>query len=116
METLFDYDRVEIALVSDVKKEYPKLKDDLIERFTISVNNRYVIAIDDLNYVKLLQEKGLDLKDVNYKEVDICSVCRKVLLPDDEAYTDKRTGDVLCSTHSFFSEKDSMYHKIIYGD
>jgi len=67
------------------------------------------ITLFDARLVVMLSEMGENLKDYEYSEIVECSKCGDILLPDDEAYTDVITSNVLCDTHSMFSEKLNGY-------
>jgi len=118
METFLDYDRIECVELKHAKKEYPELNWRKIEaRFVWGMGVKEdidVLTLADLNLCMKLHEIGGEIGDYDYVDIVHCSVCRKVLLPDDEAYTDYRTGDILCDRHSVFSERANGYIKIIF--
>jgi len=114
-KTFFDYDQVECITVEAAKKEHPELDWEAVDkRFAFPRCGVDIMAVADLLLCVRLHEDGLTIEEVNYHEVAHCSVCRRVLLPDDEAYSDYKTGDCICDEHSRFSEADDMYHKVIF--
>lgn len=46
--------------------------------------------------VNFLDSKGLSFYDTNILEIEICSQCGVILLPDDECYQDQEIGLALC--------------------
>ena len=119
MKTLFDYDKIEIVTVEEARKEYPDLNWEMIRcRFTWRMGrnlNVEVLTLADLNLCVVLNNRGIDFNDINYDEVEHCSVCRKVLLPDDECYADYKTNEPLCDEHSKFNESTNNYQKIVFN-
>jgi len=125
-KTFFDYDNIECITVDDAKLEHPELDWEKVEaRFAfprggrtdengIRIGGVNIIAVADLMLCVRLHRENLGIEEVNYFEVAHCSVCRRVLLPDDEAYSDAKTGNCLCTDHARFSETDDMYHKVIF--
>lgn len=118
MKTFFDYDHVECVQLFIAKENFPHLNWEKIKKrfvYTMgSKDNVEVMTLADLNLCIRLQEEDLEIEDINYADVAHCSVCRKVLLPDDEAYTDEKTGDTLCDEHSAFNEETDNYKKAIF--
>ena len=118
MKTYFDSDKVEILKLSELFDNYPKLLDnkfrDDIYFKSWNINKIPVIALNDANLFMKLFKDDIVLNDINYTDVAICSVCRKVLLPDDECYEDNKTGDSLCTEHSFYDDVTGYYHKKIF--
>jgi hypothetical protein len=45
----------------------------------------------------------------NKKIIRSCTVCDIILFPDDEAYNDEITGDILCGKHSIRNEVTENY-------
>ena len=119
MKTLFDYDNIEILTVEEGKKEYPDLNWEMIRsRFTWCMGSKEdveVLTLADLNLCIVLDNRGIDINDINYSEVEHCTVCRKVLLPDDECYTDGRTLEPLCDEHSKYNELKDFYQKVVFN-
>ena len=115
MKILYDYDQVPIVKELEARQEHFYLNWIRVShRFRFDVNKVSVITLGDLKLCIRLFKENIEIKEVNYSECHNCSVCKKVLLPDDEAYTDHRTGDTCCTEHCYFSEKDNNYHKIIF--
>ena len=114
MKTLFDSDNIEIVEIDEAKKHYPELEWDSMENLFWEIGDHVVMAVDDLLACIEIKKRGLKFDEVCFEEIEVCSVCRKVLLPDDECYIDAKTGDSLCDEHSFYSESDEAYHKKIF--
>lgn len=120
MKTFFDYDHVECVELSIAKKEYPHLDWNKIEKNFVRNVEKFVVGsvkvmtLADLNYCIRLHEEKLDIDEVEYSFVGHCSVCRKVLLPDDAAYTDEKTGDTLCDEHAGYNEETDNYMKVLF--
>lgn len=124
MRTHFDMDGIECVVLRDAKLANPLLSWRKIKKrfvYTSGPNDSVdVITLADLNlciriaYDNARHETNNVIEDFNYEDIAHCSVCRKVMLPDDEAYTDFETGDALCSWHAEFHESDNMYHKVIF--
>ena len=55
-----------------------------------------------------IEERGLNLFDVNIRECEICSECGAVLLADDECY-EKHDGKPLCTSCSILCEACDKY-------
>jgi hypothetical protein len=115
MKTFFDYDHIECVTLEEAKNAHPNLPWQKIEaRFSWGMGDRQevpVMTLADLNFC--IKTDG-DFEEYNYFEVEHCSVCRRVLLPDDECYGDEKTGDALCEEHAVFNESTDMYRKKIF--
>jgi len=118
LKTFFDYDKIECCLIEDAMEEYPDLNWEKIRnRFSWHMGSRQdteVMTLADLN-ICLVIDKSFNIEDYNYHEIEHCSVCRKVLLPDDEAYNDLGTNDVLCTEHATFNDVLDGYVKLIFN-
>ena len=114
MKTFFDSDRIECIEVSLYKLVYSNLDWSDFANKTWEINNILVMAFADFLLMLELYNTGLKLNDINYSDVAHCSVCRKVILPDDEAYSDLKTEQSLCGAHSFFDESIDAYRKRIF--
>jgi len=118
MKTFFDYDYIECVQLFIAKENFPHLNWEKIEkRFVYTMGSEdevEVMTLADLNLCIRLFDEKLEIEDIPYHEVAHCSVCRKVLLPDDDAYTDEKTGDTLCDEHSVFNEATDNYKKAIF--
>jgi hypothetical protein len=115
IETFFDYDHIECVEVSKAKKAFPHLPWDKIEkRFSWGMGDRQQVGVMTLADLNLCIRVDGDFEEYNYFEVEHCSVCRKVLLPDDECYGDEGTGDALCQDHAVFNEATDLYRKKIF--
>tara|TARA_R110000772_G_C13310268_1_gene440054 strand:+ start:8926 stop:9282 length:357 start_codon:yes stop_codon:yes gene_type:complete len=118
MRTFFDYDKIECVEVAIAKDTYPLLHwSKIIPRFAWGMGDDQdvnVLTLADLNICITLDKLGTNLDDYNYSDIVHCSVCRRVLLPDDEAYNDENSGDVLCTHHSIQNEVTGNYVKIVF--
>ena len=55
--------------------------------------------------------------NMDLEQVEKCSCCGKILMPDDECYSDELHDDaVLCDHCSVFNEKTDMYQKVVNQD
>lgn len=127
LRMFFDADGVRCVFVSDVLKAYPHIdklninykKNEAprdFDTFHWDINGLIVMASADLDLFLQLY-KNICLAE-NIKELDnsadwslvvSCSVCNVILLPYEEAYSDHKTGQTLCTTHSKFDEGLNNY-------
>lgn len=114
MKKLFDSNHVEICIVAEAQKEFPDLEWSAANRFMWTINNVMVMAVDDLNVFIALKENNEEFSAIKYCDVEICSVCRKVLFIDDECYEDLDSTDQCCNEHSWFDESVDSYRKKIF--
>ena len=110
--TFFDEDGIECITLGVAKGLFPDLDwKPIEERFVWAKGTERSVecmTLADLMFVV----KCPDWEDIEYDEVAHCHVCRKVLLPDDEAYTAKRddgSSVVLCDQHSAVDEATDGY-------
>ena len=114
LQVLVDHDNVEIVRYVDARPFFPELDwESVANRFVFTIGVTEVICMKDLMFCVRACEEGNKWQDYNYSEVEHCSVCKAVLMPDDEAYTDEDTGDVICDAHSRLCEDENCYVKVI---
>jgi len=134
LKTFFDADSIACLFVSDVISAFP-----LIEKFTVSyprgndskrferrdfdsftwdIDGKIVIASADAQlFIRNYSDASKRLEDnETFLDIDVSMICRcsvsdEILMPDDEAYIDCLTNEVLSSKHSKFSEVHNGYIK-----
>lgn len=132
--TFFDADAIACVFVNEVLELFPKIDEFTISypigdgkfmgrdfhSFTWDIGETMVMASSDLEYfitiyrrtVERCEKENIDLDDLDLSIICICSVCDELLFPDDEAYIDENTGEVLCDKHSVCNDDTGNYVKI----
>ena len=107
-----EHPKAEQPAAEDAKVEHSYLNwDKVSHRFSWEIGDDLYMTVKDLDLCIKIYNEGLEIEDVEYLDVAWCSVCGTVLLPDEEAYTDHKTGEALCGYHSIFDEELNMYVK-----
>ncbi|SMP86064.1 hypothetical protein SAMN06313486_10186 [Epsilonproteobacteria bacterium SCGC AD-308-P11] len=116
-----------MAIIQETKVEYLTFSRSLHElENTLAYYNyegthfRVFNSYDDaLDFVVKGNEEIIVIADFETEEdldsflenCEICTVCGKVCLPDDECYSDNETGDACCTECCFYDESNDMYVK-----
>ena len=115
MKTFYDYDNIECVTMEEAKRAYPSLPWKKIEeRFSWGMGDSQQVDVMTVQDLKFCVKVDGEYEGYEYSEVEYCSVCREILLPDDECYTDEKTGDPICEHHAVFNEVTGMYRKKIF--
>lgn len=117
LKTFLDSDNIECCFTMDAKWAFPHLDWEAVEaRFSwetkIGLALLSTMTVRDLNLCLKLHSENIPLGEISYTDVAWCDVCEQVLLPDDECYTDCRTGESLCDAHSEFDEGLDGYVRV----
>ena len=96
-----------IDLTWDIKK-----KDNSKTETVLAVNDTQLFVYAYREVLKKCEDENISINDIAVEDVAVCSVCEKVLMPDDECYTDENTNEPLCDKHSVYNEKTGNYKKI----
>jgi len=59
--------------------------------------------------VQEIQNRGLNIEDVNLNECEVCDECATILLPDDECYSEFESDKPLCRECCFYDEHICSY-------
>lgn len=99
------------AVVS-VKEELKPLGLDIIEMEETIIQR----AIERINVDKI--ELQFICDNINITMVERCSCCGKVLMPDDECYSDELNDNdaALCDHCSIYNDQTDMYQKSVHQD
>ena len=73
-------------------------------------NRDYAFSLNKDSTIKATYETVLTFIKW-HNEIAYCSVCKRLLMHDDECYTDEDTGEPLCDKHSRYDEVKGTYHK-----
>lgn len=115
--TFFDEDGVECIEVDKATRLFPNRSWGLIEhRFAWDKGCERRAAVMTLQDLLFVLKTGDEWHTYNYDEVHMCSVCRKLLLPDDEAYPVTHAGEemTVCDEHSAVDEETDGYRLRIF--
>lgn len=112
MRTFTDMDGIRVVTLKNARVQYPNLNWGKITKRFAWVSDKWgdILTVRDLNLCIRLNNEGLDIEDIEYTDVAWCEVCEKVLLPDDECYSDKG-GLAYCTIHCIFDEETGLYVK-----
>lgn len=114
--TFFDEDGIECITLGMAHALFPDLDWPPIEKRFVWVKGceRSVecMTLQDLLFVS----EHKDWESYEYKDVTHCHICRKTLLPDDEAYNAVYCGRglTLCDEHSSVNEQDDCYEPRVF--
>ncbi|WP_418181310.1 hypothetical protein ACNSOL_12445 (plasmid) [Aliarcobacter lanthieri] len=117
--------------IEDLKNKAFKLKEIFLQlkkqsKFFDSIEvSRDILIQDTINFLvedEVFKGDEVELQficdNMDIEMVEQCSCCGKILLPDDECYSDELNSDdvALCDQCSVFNEDTNMYEKAVHQD
>lgn len=140
LSSFFDVDNIPCMFADEIKEAYPQIekftvsypvgtefherdfesfiwditKEDLSRTEDVMASNDVQLFVDIYNRtIDRCKEEKITLDDLDVSIICICGNCDELLFPDDEAYTDGNTGEVLCDGCSAFDEEHNFYVKSV---
>lgn len=130
VRTFINADNIPCLIVDDLKTIYPRINELIVNQRSFEsyhwytstiygVNSKRVMTCNDAQSFVLLYDRTLKrckdenvtIEDIAIEMVASCSVCDRLLFPDDEAYNDEDSGETLCDNHSITNEVTGNYKK-----
>lgn len=95
---------------NELKKQNPHFPKDVL----IFDSIQELVQTQNFN----AEELQFIAREVEVEDIEQCSCCGKILMPDDECYSDELNGDnaALCDHCSVFNEETNMYQKVVNQD
>lgn len=95
---------------NELKKQNPHFPKDVL----IFDSIQELVQTQNYN----AEELQFIAKEFAIEDIEQCSCCGKILMPDDECYSDELHDDdaVLCDHCSVFNEETNMYQKVVNQD
>ena len=95
---------------NELKKQNPHFPKDVL----IFDSIQELVQTQNFN----AEELQFIAREVEIEDIEQCSCCGKILMPDDECYSDELHDDdaALCDHCSVFNEETDMYQKVVNQD
>ena len=138
--SFFDADNIPCMFADEIIKAYPQIekftvsypvgtefherdfdsfiwditKEDLSISEDVMASDDVQLFVDIYNRtIERCKKENISLDELDVSMICICGACEELLFPDEEAYTDGNTGEVLCDGCSKFDEEKDFYVKSV---